>query len=115
MHFSAPRGKCVPKTGDCLWKDAFKVKIVFKWLKGLRQSRRLAFVVRGGFSGQIMATAPSLVNTMLASKSMKQKSDDEVHRQGGGQLSVLPAGELDAELSEKVQPDQKECQTHLPF
>lgn len=36
-----------------------------------------------------MATAPSLVNTMLASKSMKQKSDDEVHRQGGGQLSVL--------------------------
>lgn len=51
-----------------------------------------------------MATAPSLVNTMLASKSMKQKSDDEVHRQGGGQLSVLLAGELGAELSEKVQP-----------
>lgn len=51
-----------------------------------------------------MATAPSLVNTTLASKSMKQKSDDEVHRQGGGQFSVLLAGELDAEFPEKVQP-----------
>lgn len=51
-----------------------------------------------------MATAPSPVNTMLASIPRKWRSSDGDPKQGEGQLSGLLAGKLDAELQEEVRP-----------
>lgn len=61
-----------------------------------------------------MATAPSPVNTMLASIPRKWRSSDGDPKQGEGQLSGLLAGKLDAELlhQDPKFPNLKERQIH---